>query len=161
MHAPRRVPVGTSVLYAYMYALDPGGRRVARSSLSRAPGLGLDGFPPSIQVDSVGSSVNSTPDQLTGISMVKSVIADSSIEAAFQSRAAAAATTATVEWGFLVGQAGTSTHSKEYVLATVPATESEGITRDDLVDQAVQVWIVSKRPRTVTAQNGNHRCFSS
>ena len=72
-------------------------------------------------------------------SLVKSVIAASTLEAGVAARAATAATTAVVEWGFLVGQAATSTHNKEYVLATVPATESEGITSDDLVDQASQV----------------------
>lgn len=76
--------------------------------------------------------------------MVKSVVVASSIEATFEARAASAATAASVEWGFLVGQAATSTHSKDYVLAIVPATESEGISSDDLVDQASQVRIASK-----------------
>lgn len=76
--------------------------------------------------------------------MVKSVVAASSIEAAFEARAACSATAASVEWGFLVGQAATSAHSKEYVLAIVPAAESEGITSDDLVDQASQVRVASK-----------------
>ena len=70
--------------------------------------------------------------------MVKSFVAASSIQAAFQSRAADAATTAVVEWGFLVGQTGTS-NNKDYVLGTVPATKSEAVTSDDLVDQAIQV----------------------
>lgn len=75
--------------------------------------------------------------------MVKSVVAASSIEAAFEARAASAATAASVEWGFLVGQAAFRTHDKDYVLATIPAAESEGIVSDDMVDQASQVWTAS------------------
>ena len=89
--------------------------------------------------------------------MVKSIVAASSIEASFEARAANATTAASVEWGFLVGQPATQTHKKEYVLATVPATESDGITCDDLVDQASQAryscrvcrWRVSSRPITL------------
>ena len=70
--------------------------------------------------------------------MVQSVVAPQGLEAAFEARAATAATTAVAEWGFLVGHPATPSHRKEYVLACVPATEGEGATSDDLVDQASQ-----------------------
>lgn len=88
-----------------------------------------------------------SPSRPKTIYMVKSVVAASSIEAAFEARAASAATAASVEWGFLVGQAAFRTHDKDYVLATIPAAESEGIVSDDMVDQASQVWTARTRCR--------------